>query len=242
MALTQNVTQVAPRAFELKGRMMTLSVLRVLSADLGALITQLDAKIETAPALFNNLPVLLDFAALPERAQEAFEIGRLDRLLRERSFVPVGLTGAGAVLRGIAAGVGLGMISSGLAAAPQAVPKEAPPPPPAPPVLTNVLIREPVRSGQQVYARGGDLTVLATVSSGAEVMADGNIHIYGTLRGRALAGARGNAEARIFCLDLDAEIVSIAGRYQTSEQFPVGRKKGPVQIYLNGKHLVIESM
>ena len=234
MALTQNIPQEPPRAFELKGRMMTFSVLRVFSGDIPALVAQLDVKIATAPALFNNFPVLLDFASLPERAQEAFDIGRFDRLLRERSFVPVGLTGAGAVLRGIAAGVGLGVISSGLAA-PRTVVKEA-----AAPAITNLLILEPVRSGQQIYARGGDLTVLATVSSGAEVMADGNIHIYGALRGRALAGVRGNAEARIFCQDLDAELVSIAGHYNTNEHFRETGRKRPVQILLNGKHLVIE--
>jgi septum site-determining protein MinC len=238
MPLIQNIPQEPPRAFELKGRMMTLSVLRVLSADVPFIAQQLDAKIATAPLLFNNFPVLLDFEALPHEAQEAFDIGRFDRVLRERSFVPVGMCGAGDVLRGIAAGVGIGVISSGLAAAPRQPAKEA-----APPLKsTNVFIKEPVRSGQQVYARGGDLTVLATVSPGAEIMADGNIHIYGSLRGRALAGVRGNMEARIFCQDLDAELVSIGGRYQISERFQETSRKRPVQIFLNGECLVIEPL
>lgn len=238
MALIQNLPKEPPRAFELKGRMMAFSVLRVLTADLRVLAQQLDARIATAPQLFQNFPVLLDFEALPRDAQEAFDIARFDRLLRERSFVPVGLTGAGDVLRGIAAGVGIGTISPGLAAPGRQPPKDAG----AAPRPTNLLVRQPVRSGQQVYARGGDLTVLATVSPGAEIMADGNIHIYGSLRGRALAGVRGNAEARIFCQDLDAELVSIAGRYQTSEKFRETARKRPVQIYLNGERLVIESL
>lgn len=238
MALTQNVLNEVPRAFELKGRMMAFSVLRVLSADVRFLAQQLDAKIATAPNLFSNFPVLLDFEALPHEAQDAFDIACFDRLLRERSFVPVGLCGAGEVLRGIAAGVGIGVISSGLATAPRQAAKQAAPAPKS----SNLLIKEPVRSGQQVYARGGDVTVLATVSPGAEVMADGNIHIYGALRGRAFAGVSDNTDARIFCQDLDAEIVSIAGRYQTSEQFrDIGRNR-PVQIFLNGEQLVIEPL
>lgn len=238
MALIQNLPKEPPRAFELKGRMMAFSVLRVLSADLKFLSAQLDAKIATAPHLFHNFPVLLDFEALPHDVQEAFDIGRFDRLLRDRSFVPVGMCGAGDVLRGIAAGVGIGVISAGLAAPARQPPKDAS----APPRTTNVLIKEPVRSGQQVYARGGDLTILATVSPGAEIMADGNIHVYGSLRGRALAGVRGNADARIFCQDLDAELISIAGRYQISEKFKATNRKCPVQIYLNGERLVIEPL
>lgn len=239
MALIQNLPKEPPRAFELKGRMMAFSVLRVLTADLRFLVQQLDAKIASAPHLFQNFPVLLDFEALPPDVQEAFDIARFDRLLRERSFVPVGMTGAGDVLRGIAAGVGIGTISPGLAAPSRQPPKDAPA---AAARVTNLLIKQPVRSGQQVYARGGDLTVLATVSPGAEVMADGNVHIYGSLRGRALAGVRGNAEARIFCQDLDAELVSIAGRYQISEKFRETSRKRPVQIYLNGERLVIEPL
>lgn len=238
MAAIHNLPKEPPRAFELKGRMMAFSVLRVLTPDLRFLAQQLDAKIATAPHLFQNFPVLLDFEALPHDVQEAFDIGRFDRVLRERSFVPVGMCGAGDVLRGIAAGVGIGTISAGLAAPARQPPKEAAAPPPT----TNVLIKEPVRSGQQVYARGGDLTVLATVSPGAEIMADGNIHIYGSLRGRALAGVRGNADARIFCQDLDAELISIAGRYQVSERFKETIRRRPVQILLNGERLVIEPL
>lgn len=237
MALIHNLPQEPPRAFELKGRMMAFSVLRVLTADLRLLARQLDARIATAPHLFHNFPVLLDFEALPPQVQESFDIAQFDRLLRERSFVPVGLCNAVDVLRGIAAGVGIGTISPGLAAATRQPPKE-----PAAPRLSNMLVKQPVRSGQQVYARGGDLTVLATVSPGAEIMADGNIHIYGSLRGRALAGVRGNADARIFCQDLDAELVSIAGRYQISEKFKETGRKRPVQIYLNGERLVIEPL
>ncbi|KFI21097.1 septum site-determining protein MinC, partial [Nitrosococcus oceani] len=93
------------------------------------------------------------------------------------------------------------------------------------------LITQPVRSGQRIYV-SGDLIILAQVSAGAEIMAEGNIHVYNTLRGRALAGVQGNTNARIFCFDLQAELISIAGDYKTSEDLKGTVEKKPVQIYL----------
>jgi septum site-determining protein MinC len=104
------------------------------------------------------------------------------------------------------------------------------------------LVTRPVRSGQRIYAAGGDLSVVAAVSSGAELMADGNIHVYGPLRGRALAGMKGNTEARIFCQDLQAELVSVAGHYRISENIPGELRGMPVQIYLDQKVLRIERL
>lgn len=238
MALVHNLAQPPQKAFELKGRMMTLSVLRVLTSDLDILSQQLDAKIAAAPDLFQNFPVLLDVEALPPDAQRAFDIARLDRLLRERSFVPVGMRGAGDVLCGIAAGVGIGVISAGVSAARRKPAKDAA----ATPRSANVLVQAPVRSGQQIYAKDGDLTVLSTVSPGAEIMADGNVHVYGSLRGRVLAGVSGNTAARIFCRDLDAELVSIAGHYWISEKIQESDRGRPVQIFLNGESLIIEPL
>jgi septum site-determining protein MinC len=100
-------------------------------------------------------------------------------------------------------------------------------------------VTQPVRSGTQIYARGGDLVVTAAVSPGAELIADGNIHVYGALRGRALAGASGDADARIFCSRLEAELVSIAGRYLVNEQLPAGERGLPVQIALVDDSLTI---
>ncbi|WP_373508014.1 septum site-determining protein MinC, partial [Thiocapsa sp.] len=104
------------------------------------------------------------------------------------------------------------------------------------------LVTRPVRSGQRVYAVGGDLSIIAAVSSGAELMADGNIHVYGPLRGRALAGMKGNTAARIFCQDLQAELVSVAGHYRVSENIPSELRGVPVQIYLDQKILRIEKL
>jgi septum site-determining protein MinC len=131
---------------------------------------------------------------------------------------------------------------------PQAAPAPAQPAPTAareaqrrsPPGST--LVTRPVRSGQRIYAAGGDLSVVAPVSSGAELMADGSIHVYGPLRGRALAGMNGNLEARIFCQDLQAELVSVAGHYRISENIPAELRGMPVQIYLDQKVLRIERL
>lgn len=112
---------------------------------------------------------------------------------------------------------------------------------PAP--VAAMIIDRPVRAGQQIYARGGDLVVLAMVSAGAEVIADGNIHIYAPLRGRALAGARGNTAARIFVRSMEAELVSIAGVYRTIEQaLPESIKGKPTQIYLENERLVMTAL
>ena len=100
----------------------------------------------------------------------------------------------------------------------------------------------PVRSGQQVYAQNRDLTVCATVGAGAEVIADGSIHIYGALRGRALAGASGSDSARIFCREFNAELVAIAGTYKVLEEVPPQLLGKPVQIWLENEKLRIEEL
>jgi len=244
MAFVRNFPTPSPaQAFELKGRMMTLSVLRVLTADLDALGRQLDAKIAAAPALFRNFPVLLDVEALPEDVQSGLDIARLDRLLRSRDFIPVGIRAGGPALTQAAARAGIGVVSASATQEPQRrerIQHDARDGAVA--SLPNLLIREPVRSGQQIYAKGGDLIVLAAVSPGAEILADGNIHIYASLRGRALAGVCGNTEARIFCHSLDAQLVSIAGHYRLSDNIRLSRQGEPVQIFLNGDSLVIEAL
>jgi septum site-determining protein MinC len=139
---------------------------------------------------------------------------------------------------------------------PVAAPKPAPAPAPAPaptpakvaapaaPASSGTMIIDtPVRAGQRIYARGGDLIVMAVVNNGAEIIADGSIHVYNTLNGRALAGASGDATARIFALSMSPELVSIAGVYRTFEDgFPTENARKPVQIRLNGESLDIQSV
>ena len=110
------------------------------------------------------------------------------------------------------------------------------------PFLPGLTLRTPVRSGQVIHAVGGDLVVLAAVSSGAELIADGNIHVYGPLRGRALAGATGNSGVSIFCMSLEAEFVSIAGRYVMAEQIPAKQRGKPARVHLSKDELLITSL
>ncbi len=107
---------------------------------------------------------------------------------------------------------------------------------------STLMIRNPVRSGQRVYAQGGDLVVVTSISPGAELLADGHIHVYGALRGRAMAGVSGNPEARIFCHSLEAELISIAGYWRVREDMPEGLIGKPVQIALEGERLTIEPL
>jgi septum site-determining protein MinC len=105
------------------------------------------------------------------------------------------------------------------------------------------VIQKPLRSGQQVYAKGGDLVVLAVVNVGAEVIADGHIHVYAPLRGRAIAGARGNTEARIFASRMEPQLLSIAGIYRTTEsELPADVLGKAAQVRLDGERLVIEAL
>ncbi|WP_344809067.1 septum site-determining protein MinC [Allohahella marinimesophila] len=109
-------------------------------------------------------------------------------------------------------------------------------------VPRNMIVTNPVRSGQQIYAKGGDLIVTAAVSAGAELLADGNIHVYGALRGRALAGVKGNQAARIFCHSLEAELVSIAGQYRISEDLQKTEWQKSCQIYLADGKMKIQAL
>jgi septum site-determining protein MinC len=136
------------------------------------------------------------------------------------------------------------------AEAQQAAPEPAPAPAgepapsgdPAEQPLPGLLIKTPVRSGQVIHAVGGDLVVLAPVSVGAEIIADGNIHVYAPLRGKALAGAQGNAEASIFCMGLEAEFLSIAGRYLMSDEIPPSLRGKPTRTHLDGDSLLITAL
>jgi septum site-determining protein MinC len=128
-------------------------------------------------------------------------------------------------------------------ARPAPEPKEqAAPPPKAPEPPTSLLVETPVRSGQTIYNLNGDVVVLGSVGSGAEIVASGSIHIYGALRGRAVAGANGNAKARIFCRKIEAELLAIAGYYRTIDDLEAGLRNRPVQAWLDGNAMLIAAL
>lgn len=233
--------------FELKAGSFTLPLLRLLGTDMDAAAQQLAAKVEQAGDFFRNTPVVIDLNAVESDLEFPLLVG----LMRGYGMVPVGVRGGSPEQNLAAEAMELAILGDTPArrrqtAAPAAKPKPEPvpnpipvPPPQAP--VTKV-VTQPVRSGQRVYAPGGDLVLLAQVSSGAEVMADGHIHIYAPLRGRALAGVKGDRNARLFCQNLKAELVSVAGHYRISENIGPELKGKPVQIYLQEQMLHIEAI
>ncbi|MEY2954395.1 MAG: hypothetical protein RLZZ401_2482, partial [Pseudomonadota bacterium] len=179
-------------------------------------------------------------------ASDPIDFPQLAALLRSYHMQPIAVHGGSPAQRQAALKAGLvdAPDITNAAPLPQAAPPVAPPPEPAVVLATGALvIDKPLRSGQQVYARGCDLVVLAMVSNGAEVLADGSIHVYAPLRGRAVAGAKGNTDARIFSTCLEAELVSIAGVYRTSEiPLPTEVLGKAAQVRLVSDKLVMEAL
>ncbi len=231
-------------AFALRSAKLTTVALLLETADPGALAVALEAQASGAAPLFENDPVIVDLAKLRE-ADVPLAWDELLPLLRRHGMVPVAVRGGSAAQMDAAH-------AAGLIDAPEGQPTAAPaassaaaagPAPAAPAPLPPMIVERPLRSGQQVYARGTDLIVLGLVSHGAEVIADGHIHVYAPLRGRAIAGARGDASARIFTTCLEAQLVSIAGTYRTSETpLPDNVLARPAQVRLDGERLVVEPL
>ncbi len=249
----------APVTFEIKSASLPLVALLLKSADLSRLEEELRQRFGDVPDFFDHDPLLIDLGPLQtsDEADAPLDFARLTALLGQHRLRPLAVRGgnetqmAAAVLAGLVPAddaVVQRASSPAPAMAPAASPAPAAPAPVAPPPTPNALvIDKPLRSGQQVYARGRDLVVMAMVNPGAEVIADGHIHVYAPLRGKAIAGARGNAEARIFALSMDPELISIAGIYRTSENpLPPEVQGKPAQVRLNsgpdGDKLVIDAI
>ncbi|MDR3434456.1 MAG: septum site-determining protein MinC [Rouxiella aceris] len=200
---------------ELKGSSFTLSVVHLYSAQPEVIHQALQEKVEQAPAFLKNAPVVINVAAL----NSDVDWKNIQQAVISAGFRVVGISGCKDEQQKLAISLtGLPLLSEGRANR-AAEPPTAPVVPDDAPAKTRI-VSTPVRSGQQIYARNSDLIVTSSVSAGAELIADGNIHIYGTMRGRALAGAAGDTNCQIFCTHLGAELVSIAGQYWLSEQIP----------------------
>jgi septum site-determining protein MinC len=215
-----------------QGAVFTLMVVRAAMLRDAAFERELDEQVRRSPRFFLNAPVVLDLRGA-EGFAAAADLLAAREILGRHTLRLVGVQNASPEQIEAAAAAGLASFAPNPAQPPRRTapePSVAPPPPAA--GGKTLLVSQPVRSGTQIYARGGDLVVTAAVSPGAEIMADGNIHVYGALRGRALAGATGDAEARIFCSRFEAELVSIAGCYLVSEQLPPEERGLAVQIAL----------
>ena len=205
--------------FQLKGSMLAITVLELAQNDLERLDRQLAVKVEQAPDFFNNTPLVLALDKLP--ADSDLDLPALIALCRKHGLRTLALRAGDPQIIEAAGVLDLPVLPpSGAKARKLDLASKAPAEPakPAEPLYRPTrVVTTPIRGGQQVYAKDGDLIVLAAVSPGAELLADGNIHVYGPLRGRALAGIKGDTNARIFCQQLAAEMVSIAGRYKVAE-------------------------
>jgi septum site-determining protein MinC len=252
MALT--TAAQARTSFDLKSASLPVVAVVLKTTDAAVFAAELADRVADAPGFFDNDPVLIDLAPVRE-AEAPIDFAAIVAALRSRSTLPVAVRGGSPAQMDAAR-------AAGLAAAPDAPPARAETP--AAPVKEvvrevirevevvrevpmpgpgTVVVDKPLRSGQQVYARGADLVVMAVVSFGAEVIADGNIHVYAPLRGRAIAGARGNTEARIFSTCLEPQLVSIAGIYRTTEtELPADVRGKPAQVRLDGEKLIIEPL
>ncbi len=223
------------QAVEIRFGQVGLIQVRLHTTDPGAILDELTGKTATAPHFFERTAACLDISALA-KPPTGDEIRAVIDVVRRAGMLSVGLAQGGASVDSLANELDLPVFTHIRATNKPAPVVQAAAPAPEP-ALAALIHQQPVRSGQRVYARGRDLIVTATVAAGAEVMADGCVHIYGPLRGRVMAGAHGDTEARVFCQAFNAELVSIAGIFRVFETIPQELAGMPVQAWLSGEDL-----
>jgi septum site-determining protein MinC len=242
----------APHAYEIKSASLPLVSFLLKTPDISALQADMARRLGATPGFFDNDPVVIDLSVLEDPNQE-LDLPSVCLMLRTHHMLPVAVRGANEHQLANARQAGL-FEASDLSIQTPAAPRVE--------TVVQEVIREvevvrevqtsgaamvidkPLRSGQHVYAKGRDLIVLAMVNPGAEIMADGHIHVYAPLRGKAIAGARGDEQARIFTACLEAELISIAGTYRTSGDAPLPKEVAgkAAQISLQGDKLVMQAL
>ncbi|MFB9133694.1 septum site-determining protein MinC [Vibrio olivae] len=214
------------RTPDLKGSSFTLSVLHLSDNNVEQAIHFLQEKVDQAPAFFASAPVVINI----DNVEKDVDFKQLKQGIQTAGMIPVGISGSkDKRTQNLASQAGFAVMSASKS------PSQAPTQ-----MVPTKVIRTPVRSGQQIYAKDCDLVILNHVSEGAEVIADGSIHIHGTLRGRAIAGASGNTNAVIICNQLNAELMSIAGHYWLTEQFAPELWQQKVMLSLQDDSLKLE--
>jgi septum site-determining protein MinC len=210
-------------ANRVQGGIFTLMVVKIGDPQDPALDREIAEQVKLSPGFFADAPVILDLKDSLACTSVA-DFTALRQVLRRHGLIAVGVQNASTLQLRAAKAVDLAGVSAGAGAG--NAPRRAAPERTAPererslPAAAGRVVTQPVRSGTQIYAQGGDLVIMAPVSPGAEVIADGHIHVYGALRGRAIAGASGDTAARIFTHRLEAELLAIAGRYMVNEAIP----------------------
>lgn len=223
------------QAIEIRFGQVGLVQLRLHTLDSGSILDELTGRTATAPHFFERTAVCLDLSALAQ-APEAGEIRAVMDVIRRAGLLSVGLAQGSATAEALARELDVPVFTH-IRAPNRPVPVVQAAPSPEPASLPAQIQVQPVRSGQRVYARNRDLIVTTTVAAGAEVMADGCVHIYGPLRGRVMAGVHGDTSARVFCQEFHSELVSIAGIFRVFETIPSELAGGPVQAWLAGEEL-----
>ncbi|WP_455220591.1 septum site-determining protein MinC [Kaarinaea lacus] len=244
-------------AIEIKGSVFTLPVLKICTTEIEQVEKALKKHLAQSLSFFKNAPIVIDLERT-KQLNPPMDFEALTKLLRAQQLVPVAVQKGSLEQHLEAEKAGLAILTGQATTKTQSQEQEAEETsPPARKTQNSIaaqdaaesdnlsnaptkMVTQPIRSGQRIYARGGDLIVLAAVNAGAEVMADGNIHIYAPLRGRALAGVRGDQSARIFCHSMEAELIAIAGSYRVFEdKVPDEIRQKSVQICLRGEQLDI---
>nr|CAA6817291.1 MAG: Septum site-determining protein MinC [uncultured Thiotrichaceae bacterium] len=239
---------MSSQAFELKGEMSLLSVLLLSVADMGEIQEGLDEKRRNAHQFLDRNPVIVDCQMIHEQAV-ALDFIQLRKIIAETGLIPVGIRNLPEALEDNASDAGWALLRQGhsrvkATTLPDKVQPEA---------NTEAdngdgetastqrlkVVQRPVRSGQQIYCPDGDIVVMQQTSAGSELLAGGSVHVYGALRGRVLAGVQGDTNARIFCQHLEAELLSIAGRYRLLDDIEEDLKGQAVMVYLEGEKLKI---
>ncbi|GAB4223842.1 MAG: septum site-determining protein MinC [Gammaproteobacteria bacterium] len=237
---------------QLKGSLFTITILRLLHNRVDTFAHELAQLVQQSPKFFQFAPVILDLHAI-RHDNTPLDFSAIIAQLREYNIIPIGIRHGSPEHQRAIRELGLAVFPDDKSAATTETSNQANPETEAAVSSstsashtrnknTTKIITQPVRSGQQIYARGGDLIITSSVSPGAEVLADGSIHVYGSLRGRALAGINGDESARIFCKYIEAELVSIAGHYLVNEEALQQANTGITQIYLEDDRLQISEL
>jgi septum site-determining protein MinC len=231
-------------AVEVRFGQVGLAQVRIRTTDAGSILDELTGRVAAAPQFFERTAVCIDLSAL-DKEPTLGQLRAVFDAVRRAGMLVVGLAHGTAAVDSLARTLDVPVLTQFRVqgkATPVIVkepPPKAPSPAPEPTIIAtpSLMQHQPVRSGQRVYARHSDLVVTSTVGAGAEVIADGCVHIYGSLRGRAMAGARGEVTARVFCQEFHAELVSIAGVFRVFETIPPELAGKPVQAWLDGDDL-----
>lgn len=240
-----NLDETLQPIFKLKGSLFTLTIMQILRNDIAEFNKQLADLIKKSANFLQHAPIVIDLSELGDDL-DTLDLSGVVAALRMQGLIPVGVRGVSERCKEKVLASGLALLAHHGGQMVDSKHQRQNTKEPAGKTVNTAagkttkskLITQSVRSGQQVYAEGGDLIILGSVSPGAEILADGHIHVYGYLRGRVLAGVMGDVSARIFCKSLEAELISIAGRYLVSENIQQFKKSHhPMQICLENDQL-----